>query len=170
MKIQQKHIIAATIGLVTISGAFLFLQYKRLRDYCIGINHIRVNTLTATAADIDIFLNLKNQSSIKIEIESQQYSVYLNDSLIAKSENAFTQTIAPESLSVIGVNVKFDPTRVGEKLVNVLLSLQRVIIRIDISLKVKFLFFTIDIPYVHRTTLKDLMTPKVQKSSKVECR
>jgi hypothetical protein len=36
MKIQKKYIVAGLIGLVTITGASLYLQYQRLMNYTIG--------------------------------------------------------------------------------------------------------------------------------------
>ena len=108
MKIEKKHIVAGVIAAVSITGALAYLQYKKLMNYCIGFNKIRLNKISSTNADIDVFINFKNQSDLKIEIQSQEYNVYMNDAFLTKASNAKPQVIEPKSTSVIGINVKFN--------------------------------------------------------------
>lgn len=170
MKIEKKHIIGGAIALVSITGAIAYLQYKKLMNYCIGFNKIRANKISSTNADIDVFINFKNQSNLKIEIQSQEYNVYLNDAFLTKASNAKAQVIAPNSMSVIGINVKFNPSQAGKNILNTLLSGSGIAIRIDMKLKVKFWFFTVNIPYSYKTTLKELMAPSPAGSTSVICK
>ncbi len=170
MKIEKKHIVAAVIAGVSITGAIAYLQYKKLMNYCIGFNKIRANKISQTNADIDVFINFKNQSDLKIEIESQEYNVYLNDAFLTKASNAKPQVIAPKSMSVIGINVRFNPSQAGKNILNVLLSGSGLSVRIDMKLKVKFWFFTVNIPYTYKTTLKELMAPSPTGSASVICK
>ncbi len=170
MKIEKKHIIAAFIAGVSITGAVAYLQYKKLMNYCIGFNRIKLNRINANQADFDVFINFKNQSDLKIEILSQEYNVYLNDSFLLNASNAEEQIIGPKSMSVIGINIRFNPSQAGKSILNTVLSAAVLSIRVDIKLKVKFWFFTVNIPYSYRTTLKELMTPGPPKSQSVVCK
>ncbi len=170
MKIEKKYVIAFGLGVISIAAGAAYLQYKKLMNYCIGLNKIKVKTINADKADFDVFLNFKNQSNIKIEIESQEYNVYVNDKFITKASNSIKQTISPESTSVIGINVKFNPTQAGQNLLNVLLSLNKLVFKIDIKLRVKLWFFTVNVPFVYTTTIKELMAPSDAPKSTVKCK
>lgn len=170
MKIEKKHIVAGVIAAVSITGALAYLQYKKLMNYCIGFNKIRLNKISSTNADIDVFINFKNQSDLKIEIQSQEYNVYMNDAFLTKASNAKPQVIEPKSTSVIGINVKFNPSVAGKNIMNAVLSGSGVSIRIDMKLKVKFYFITVNIPYSYKTTLKEIMAPSAAPSPSVICK
>ena len=170
MKINKAHIIIGTTAIVTtVVGMLLYNEYRKIMNYCIGLKTIKINRINADIADINLFLNFTNKSNIKIEIVSQEYNVYLNNALITKAVNNATQKINAESTSIIGVNVKFNPTSAGLNILNTILNVGTFAIKIDIKLKVKLWFFTIDIPYVYTTTLKELMTPSTQPKTKTTC-
>jgi len=162
MKLEKKHYIAGAIGLVTISGALLYLQYKKLMDYCLSFNRFALKKLSLRDAELDIFLNFKNKSAIKINIVSQDYVAYLNDKKIATFSNKNLVVIEPKATTVLPLNVKFQPI----KLVNSLKSLatdfmlkpETVILKVKCYIKVKFWFLNLSIPYEYVTTIKDLMT------------
>lgn len=170
MKIERKHIIAGVIGAVTITGALAYLQYKRLMNYCIGFNTIKVNKISTNLADFNVYINFQNNSDLKIEIKSQEYQVYMNNDFLIEASNSASQTIAPKSTSAIGINVRFNPEQAGKKVLNTLLSASSLSFRVEVKLKVKFLFFTVNIPYSYKTTLKELMAPSPGGSTSVICK
>jgi LEA14-like dessication related protein len=169
MKIEKKHIIVTSIALVSVTAAALYWQYKRLTDSCITLNKIMFKKLTLQEVDLNLFLNFKNKSNIKIDVLSQDYKVYLNDKEVAKASNSITQTILPKTASVLAVNVNFQPT----KLINMLsglatdfaLSPQKVILKVKVDIKVKLWLFTIAIPYEYVATIGDLMANKQENKS-----
>lgn len=169
MKIEKKHIVAGVIGIVSISAAVLYWQYKKLMDYCISLNKIMLKEFNLSKANIDLYLNFKNNSSIKLEIISQEYTVSINDKEVVKAGNANLLTVAPNSTSVLSVNVAFSP----QKLINTISSLaadlllnpQKINITIAVKVKVKLWAFTISIPYEFKSTLKDMLANKQQNSS-----
>lgn len=169
MKIERKHIIAVGLGVVSIAFAAAYLQYRRLMNYCIGINKIKIISLTQTNANIELSLNFQNKSDIKIDILSQQYTIYVNNKLITKAVNLKHQEINPVSTSVISVNIKFNPERAGQNLLSALLAMGNTIIKVDIKLKVKLWLFTISIPYVYTTSLKELLTPSSEPKRDIKC-
>lgn len=169
MKLEKKHIIVGAIGIISISAAVLYWQYKKLMDYCISLNKIMLKKFTLNEADIDLYLNFKNNSSIKLDIISQEYTVAINDKEIVKAGNANSLSIAPNSTSVLSVNVGFNPSKliniIGGLATDIMLNPQKIIVTINVKVKVKLWAFTISIPYEFKSTLKDLLANKQQNTS-----
>jgi LEA14-like dessication related protein len=164
MKIEKKHIIAGTIGLVTITGAIAYLQYKRLMNYTLKLGSIQVKKVTAKLISFDLFLNFKNNSDIKISISKKIANIYLNDKFVTKIESFEPMTIAPMGVSTITTNVEFNPSDVLKLLkknyADIILNPQSINIKIDVKLKAKLWFFNVNISEVYNVTLKDLLTKK----------
>jgi len=169
MKLEKKHYIAGVIALVTITGAAIYLQYKKLMNYCISIKNVKINSLSLNKADFNLFLNFKNNSDLKIEIISQDYVAYLNDKEIAQVSNPKLQVISPKSISELSVNVLFNPSKllgtVGTLAQNFVFSPEKVILKVKCKLKVKLYIFTFNIPYEYVTSIKDLMSNKSENKS-----
>ncbi len=169
MKIEKKHIIAGVIGIVSITAAALYWQYKKLMDYCISLNKIMLKKFSLNEADIDLYLNFKNNSAIKLEIISQEYTVFINDKEVVKAGNANLLTVAPASSSVLSVNVAFSPSKlintIGSLAADIVLNPQKINVTIAVKVKVKLWAFTVSIPYEFKSTLKDLLANKQQNTS-----
>lgn len=169
MKIQKKHIIVGVIGIVSISAAVLYWQYKKLMDYCISLNKIMLREFNLSKANIDLYLNFKNNSAIKLEILSQDYTVLINDKEVVKAGNTNALTVAPNSTSVLSVNIAFSPQKLintlGSLATDMLLNPQKINITISVKVKVKLWAFTVSIPYEFKSTLKDMLANKQQNTS-----
>jgi LEA14-like dessication related protein len=164
MKINKNYLVAGVIGVVTISGALLYLQYRKIMDYTLKFKRIKFNKISANLIDANIFLLLENKSSLKYTIKSQEYSIYVNDKFVSKLENNVENVIQPKSFSEIGLNVKINPVELASKVnsggvLNTILSPEKVAVKIDMKLKVSFFGLTIKIPYVYLTNLKELTQP-----------
>lgn len=171
MKIEKKYIIASVIGIVTITGALLYLQYKKLMNYVIKFKALKVKTLTANLVSLDIFLNLTNNSDLAFDIVEQDYKVYLNGELVTKMANRSSNHVSAKktngvdtSLSVIGVNVAFNPSGVlktlGKNWISILMRPDTAKIKIEIKMKVSLYGIKISIPYTYEGTLKTMMDAK----------
>ena len=167
MKLEKKYLVAGAIGLVTVTGALMYLQYKRLMNYVIKVKRVFVNRIDSNSVDLNLFLNFTNNSDIGFTIESQSHNIYINDTLVSKIENNTPNQISPKSTSVIGVNIKFNPNKIinilGKNIVDFLTSSDKLRIKIDMKFRVKLWFFKVNIPYVYETTLKDLLNTKKEK-------
>ncbi len=167
MKLEKKYLVAGAIGLVTVTGALMYLQYKRLMNYVIKVKRVVVNRIDSGSVDLNLFLNFTNNSDIGFTIESQSHNIYINDTLVSKIENNTPNQILPKSTSVIGVNIKFNPNKIinilGKNIVDFLTSSDKLRIKIDMKFRVKLWFFKVNIPYVYETTLKDLLNTKKEK-------
>ena len=160
----KKYIIAGALGVISIAAAAAYLQYKKLMDYTIKFKTIRVNKASMNLFDFNLFLNFINKSNVEFVIESQVYNAYINNVFVTKLENQVLNKIAAKSTNVIGLNVKFNPNQVldkiGKNAVSLLASADKTIIKIDIKLKVKLWFFRVNIPFIYEDSLKNMMTPK----------
>lgn len=169
MKIEKKHLIAIGLGVVCTAAGLAYWQYTRLMNYCIGLNKIKVNAITQTKANLDLLLNFRNKSDIAINILSQDYKVYINNKFIVAATNPEPQLIAPDSMSVISVNIKFNPEKSGQNILSAILSMGNTNIKVDVKLKVKVWLFTVSIPYLYETTIKELMIPSTNTKPKEKC-
>jgi LEA14-like dessication related protein len=160
MKIEKKYIIATGLGVVSIAAGLAYLQYKKIMDYVITFKGIKSNKIASNNVDIDLTLNLQNKSSVKYDILSQEYNVYVGGNLISSAKNLNKQTVMPNSISPVTVNVKFNPDKSGKDLLNTIISLRPLVVMVDMKLKVKLWMFTVTIPYVYQTSLKDLLSKK----------
>lgn len=167
MKIEKKHIAIAAISLVSITGAIAYAQYKRLMNYTIKFKKMKVNKVNQSIIDIDLFMLLKNKSDIKFDIKEQDYTVYVNNLLVTKIVNRKPTTVMPNTESEVPANISFNPQVVlatfKKSFLDTALNSQGIKIKIDIKLKVSLWFFTVNIPYVYETTLKEIMSVSSQK-------
>lgn len=160
-KIEKKYIIAGAIGLITITGALVYLQYKKIMNYAMKFKRVKVQTLSQKLVSFDVFLLFTNKSDLKIEIKDQEYKIYINDIYISRASNGVPNIIHPKTTSEIGVNVAFDPTVVAGLLKTNYLSLLAnpgaIKLKVEIKLKVGLWFITVDIPTTVEFTLKELI-------------
>lgn len=163
MKIEKKYIIAGLIGVVSIVGAFAYLQYKKLMNYKISFKSLKIIKLSLNKVSLNVFLNFENLSDIAFDIESQEYNVLMNGKSVSKITNNAKNHIAAKSTSVIGVNVEFNPEKVasvlGKDYALILLNAKDYKIDIEMKLKVKVYGITVNIPYTYKSTLQEFIKP-----------
>jgi len=163
MKIEKKHIAIALIGLITITGAIFYAQYRRIMDYVIKFKGVKIKTLSGKNVNFDLFLSFTNKSDIKFEISEQEYKVYLNDKFVTKIVNYGKTIILPKSTSVLGLNIAFNPSDVlnilGENITALLVTPEKMTLKADIKLKVSLYGIKFSIPYTYTSTIKSLLTP-----------
>lgn len=161
----KKWLIAGVIGVVSIAGALAYLQYRRIMNYTIKFKRLAINKVSATLVDINIFLLLENKSNVTYTINSQEYSVYINDKFVTKLENKLPNEVKANSFSEIGLNVKFNPSDILSKssagsLLGSVLSPENTTIKIDMKLKVSLYGINVSIPYTYITNMKELTSAK----------
>jgi LEA14-like dessication related protein len=164
MKIERKYIIAGLIGVVSIAAAAAYLQYKKLMNYTIKVRNVVLKSASINSVNLDLFLNFTNKSSIKFDIISQKYDVYINNILVSKLTGNQNVAVMPKGVSVIPVSVNFNPSSLLEKLgknaVSLIANFANAVIKIEMKLQVKLYGFTINIPYVYESTIRDLKAQK----------
>jgi LEA14-like dessication related protein len=148
----QKTAIWTGVGLALIGGGiFLYYQIKRLLNYSISMNKVKINSFSMDKVELDVFLNFVNKSDLHIELVSQTYDVFLNGAFITKIANDSPNTLAPNSNNVLSFKVLFDPKEVKRRLpvslIDLVTNFRNQKIRVDFTFRVKFGPFTLPIPY-----------------------
>lgn len=160
MRIQKKHIIVGAIGLFTVSGALAYWQYTKLMQYAIKLLKVKINDISITNVDVDITLNVTNNSDLPVVLSNQEHKVYINDILVSDISNKISQPLAKKSASPITIKVKIDPATVFKQLkmnaVDLLANFLDNKIRVEIKLKVGLWFLKFNIPYTYISTLREL--------------
>lgn len=161
---EKKHwIIAGVIGVVSIAAAAAYIQYKRFTNYVISVGKIQIRSVSTKKIDFDIFLNFVNSSTLTFDIVEQEYEIFINTKYALKMKNKSSVKIFPSATSIIKINIVFDPNKVlgiiGKNFVDLLTNQQNIMVDVNIKLKVRFMGILISIPYLYKTTLKELMTP-----------
>jgi LEA14-like dessication related protein len=161
MIIKKKHIIAGLIGLVTITGATLYLQYQRLMNYTISLKRVKINKLSLAGLNVDLFLNFENKSGLKFIIQSQKYDIFVNNVFLITLQNDKPNEIFPNSVNTIGMNMNIDSKVIGKRLKDALLTFantDKTKVKFITTLKVKFGVFTLSFPpFTYESTLKNMM-------------
>jgi hypothetical protein len=163
MKIKKTHLVAAAIGLVSITGMLIYIQYRKLMNYVIKVKGIAVKSLTPTALIFDLMLDFENKSAIKFEIISQTYDVYFNNNFLAHLKSNTRVLVLPKGTSPISINVNINPTQALAKpqgdalnIIANLANLANAKLKINIKLQVKLYGITINIPYVFEKSIADM--------------
>lgn len=163
---KKKYLIAGIIGLVTITGALAYLQYKKLMDYVISIKSINIKEFSVDLLIIDLYLNYQNKSTLGFDITSQTYNIYLDNSFVGKAENTNTVKILPNSTSILPVQLKLKPTKALNNLGGVtgLLKLtsnmNNIMLKVESKLKLKLFGIPVSIPYTYENTIGNIKAGK----------
>lgn len=161
MQIKKKHIVAGGLALLTLTGAALYWQYTKIMDYVLKLTGVKFRSFTLNKVDFDLSLSFQNNSDLTINIVSQDYTIYVNNTEVLKVVNKNSSTLVKNAISPVNVNLQFNPQQIANNLkgaaINFLTNPEKINIKFDIKLKVKLLIFTLSIPYVYETTLKDLL-------------
>lgn len=166
MKIEKKYIVAGAIGVVTLTGAALYLQYRRLMDYSASVKNIKVNSFQQNNVDIDLILSLLYKANISFEILEQTYVVYINNKPVT-TVTGKKQIKISKGENDIPVNIKFDPEASLKSLggtsgiLGMLTNINKIRLKVEIRLKVRlFGLIPVSIPYTMEKTVQELMQKK----------
>jgi LEA14-like dessication related protein len=146
-------------GGLLIVGGLAYAEYKRLMNFKISLNKIRINNLGLNNINFDMTLNFKNDSSQKFTLINQYYDVYVNNVYAANVISKNQAILNPNSTSQIAVNIKINPADLLKKinLVSLLQDTSNINIKVDSKLRVKAYGITFNAPFVYESTIKEMM-------------
>jgi LEA14-like dessication related protein len=162
---NRKYIIAGVIGLITLSGALAYIQYKKIMDYVIKVKGIKIRALSPTLINFDLLINLTNKANIGYTILNQKYKVFINNVEVSDLVSNYTAKVPAKGNVDMPVNVTIDPVKVV-KIVktsykDMLLKPETIKVKIEYDLIVRlFGVFKTSIKSTYETTLKDIVAPK----------
>lgn len=150
-------ILAATVGVTATTAYWAYGQYKKMLKNIIGFNSITIKNLSLKNIAFDLVVDYTNKMDIDIVLTNQEYDVYLNNIYTTTLKNPNKVVLAANATSQIPLKVDFDPKDIYTKLaVNPLSFLsdpKKIMVKLDMRLKVKLLFFNINVPYTYQDTL-----------------
>ncbi len=158
----KKWLIVGGLGAVSVLLAVAYLQYKKIMNYVVKVTSIRVKSITAQLFDFDLFVNLTNKADVSYSILSQEYKVYVNDKFLSQLVNLATIDVPKKGSVDMPINVKIKPDDVLNLLktsyAELILTPEKVSVKIDIKLKVSFYGIKLSIPTTYQTNLKALIS------------
>ena len=162
MKIERKYWIAGLIGAVTITGAYMYLQVKKVLDYTLKFLYARNVTIKTTGVSADFIYEYVNKANIDITIARQEYEIYINGTYYTTLKNEVPQVLKGGNPSLVSFRLNLDYKDVGEKLKTNYLSLvalpQNVKILVKMKWRVKYGIIPVPISYDWELTLKDILS------------
>jgi LEA14-like dessication related protein len=162
---NRKYIIAGAIGLLTLTGAMAYIQYKKIMDYVIKIRGIKIRALSPTMINFDLVGTLTNKANIGYSILKQKYKVYVNNTLVSDMFSNYTMDVPAKGSANLLMNVSIDPTSVTKvaktSYKDMLLKPETIKVKVEYDLIVRlFGVFKPSIKSTYETTLKEIITPK----------
>lgn len=162
---NKKYIIAGAIGLLTLTGAMAYIQYKKIMDYVIKVKGVKIRALSPTLINFDLLINLTNKANIGYTILKQKYKVFINNVEVSELFSNYTAKVPAKGNVDLPVNVTIDPVKVV-KIVktsykDMLLKPETIKVKIEYDLIVRlFGVFKPTIKSTYETTLKEIVAPK----------
>ena len=91
------------------AGIFLYRQQQLYKQSCFKPRGFKINKLQPFDADIDLNLEFKNKTDLDLNIISQEFDVYINDSPV--SHITGTEKVAARSnmSAIIPLKITFNP-------------------------------------------------------------
>lgn len=152
---------ALFITTILAGGIGAYIQYRKLLKSKITFNGLLFGKVNRDQIQFDLYLNLHNATDIPIKLISQSYTLFINGTPITRASNSKAIRIKAGKTNVVPLYVKIPTQKVKNvlktSLVDMLLTPEKFTLEVDIKSRVKFLGFTLDIPFLFRTNLKDLI-------------
>lgn len=166
MGLKNKKWLYFGLGAVGL-GVLAYYQYTKLMNFKLSFNSVRVNSLGLNGINLNLFFNFTNYSSLKVELLSQNYTIYINDIYAATLSNTLSNIINPKANSIIGVNVNLSKSDISNLANNLkgglldFLDVQNIRITIREQIKIKIAgFIPYTLNYDYKTTIKEMTADK----------
>jgi LEA14-like dessication related protein len=169
MKLGKKGYwaLAAVAGVTATTAVWAIAQYKKLMKNVTGYKSVSIKEVTKTNIALQVVYTYTNNMDVDVVLTKQKYDVYLDDNYITTLTNDSTLTLKAHATTDIPLNVNFNPTEIYNKLkINpaaLLINPGKVIMRIDMKVWVKLLFFSIPITYSYEDKLTRMLGIKLPK-------
>lgn len=152
-KIEKRMWIAGLIGLVSVTGAYMYYQVNKILAYTLEFKGTKNVKFDNKGISFTIWYEYTNKANISVTLAEQKYEVYINNQLLTTLTNFVPNTLVGGEPSIIEVNVNLtvaDFKKVKLNLAQVLLDPKSVEIKTIMKWKVKYgiLKFPISYPYI----------------------
>jgi LEA14-like dessication related protein len=153
--------LAAVAGVTITTGLWAYGQYKKLLQNITGYKSAKIKSANKNNITIELVYTYANKMDIDVNVTNQKYDVYLDDIYAVTLTNNKELVLKANNTTDIPLTLSFDPKEVFDKLkVNpaaFLLNPGNVMMRIDMKIWVKLLFFSIPIKYSYQDKLNRML-------------
>lgn len=120
MKARGWIILGLSTAVLVGACAWGYNQYKKLMDYCFNFTKYSIKKLGLQRIVVDLFLNIKNKSSVGIKITDYSFDIYVNDVFVSKVIDPVDpatgkpkfQPLPGKQFGELTLSVDFDPRAV----------------------------------------------------------
>jgi LEA14-like dessication related protein len=103
---------AAILGVVGFTSWYLLRQFKMLSDYCYKFWKGKVTHLGIKRVDFSLWFVITNKSDIDIEITSQYYKIYVNNSMISNVGSSDYIHLPAKGSGTFKIDATFNPLQI----------------------------------------------------------
>jgi len=161
MKVERKYLIAGLIGAFTLTGAYMYLQVKKILNYTLNFIGARNVTISATGVTADFVYEYQNKADIDVTLATQEYEVWINGVFYTTLRNDNPTLLKGGQKSSIVVKMDLDYKELAKTLKTNYLTLiahpQNIKIVTKMKWKAKYGIFKIPVSYDWEVTLKQIM-------------
>lgn len=152
------------IGGLTAIGLSLYRYYKRqidfLKDIQYRVTGIKVISISKENVTLEIATQIYNSSNVEATVTEINLDVLINGINTGKIREAKEITILPRSISEFSFQFNFNPSVIGQNILNLLtlsVALKDVIISVQGDLKIKSAFVNAYLPFEYRNNLSSIL-------------
>jgi LEA14-like dessication related protein len=159
-KIEKRLWIAGLIGLVSVTGAYMYYQVNKILAYTLDFKGVKNVKFDNKAVSFTIWYEYKNKANINVTLAEQEYEVYINNQYLTTLTNFVPNTLVGSEPSIIDVNVKLtlqDFKRLNLNYAQVLLAPKSIEIKTIMKWKVKYGILKFPVKYPYILNLKEIL-------------
>lgn len=158
---KTKYLIgAAIIGITGTTALWAYGQYKKLLKNVTGVKSFVLKSLSTKNISFNVVATYQNNMDVNITLTNQEYDIYLDNIYATTLKNPHTLVIKANDTTEIPLDASFDPRELFKKLsvnpVKFLTDYKNIRVKIVMRLKVKLLFFSVNVPYTYEDSLKNM--------------
>ena len=169
-KLQKRFWIAGLIGLVSVTGAYMYYQVNKILDYTLNYKGIKNVKITKDQISFTMWYEYQNKANITITLAESKYDVYVENQYVTTLTNFAPTTLQGGQVSVIEVNVvltKADLTKLKLNYAQLLIAPKSVEIKTIMKWKVKYGIFKFPVTYPYIVSLKEVISWYVPVINKI---
>ena len=169
MKLGKKgyFVLAAVAGVTATTAVWAYGQYKKLLKNITGYKSVSVKNISKTNIALEVVYTYTNNMDVDVVLTNQKYDIYLDDIYTTTLTNKNELVLKANATTDIPLSVSFDPKDIFNKLkvnpTSFLLNPGNIVMRIDMKVWVKLLFFSIPITYSYEDKLTRMLGIKLPK-------
>lgn len=169
MKIGKKgyFVLAAVAGVTVTTGVWAYGQYKKLMKNVTGYKSVSIKEANKDKIVLQVIYTYTNNMDVDVVLTKQKYDLYLDDEYITALTNDSELTLKANATTDIPLTLVLKPNDIYNKIktnpLALLVNPGKVVMRIDMKVWVKMLFFSIPITYSYEDKLTRMLGIKLPK-------